>query len=92
MHFYVCLLSNLLHYYFKTKNIILIWKKHLNFDGIYKTFMTFFLFHCLLHFYKLEKLIKKQPKKPLELNDKNLGLFHSGSSSKPHAIRYNLSR
>ncbi|MBD2533349.1 hypothetical protein H6G97_28820 [Nostoc flagelliforme FACHB-838] len=35
--------------------------------------------------------MKNQPKNPLRLNDKNLGLFHSGGSSKPHAIRYNLS-
>ncbi|MEH2205415.1 MAG: hypothetical protein V7K53_15255 [Nostoc sp.] len=53
--------------------------------------MTFFLFHCLLIFYKLEKPIKNQSKNPLGLNDKNLELFHSDGRSKPHTIRYELS-
>ncbi len=38
-----------------------------------------------------KKQIKNQPKNPLGLIDKNLGLFHSDGRSKLHAIRYNLS-
>lgn len=91
MQLYVCLVSNLIRYFPGNKKIIFIWIKQLIFDDVYKIFMTFFLFHCLLHFYKLEKPIENQPKNPLRLNNKNLELFHSGNRSRPHAIRYNLS-
>ena len=79
-------------FFLENKNIIFIGTKYLIFNDVYKIFMTFFPFHCLLYFYKLEKPIKNQPKNHFWLNDKNLALFDFGSRSRPHAIRYILSR
>lgn len=88
MQFYVGLLSNLLCYFSKNKNIILICKKHLIFDDTYKILMSVFT-SSLLRLIQIRKTYKKnQPKNPLGLNNKDSVLFDSGARSKSYAIQY----